>query len=166
MDFDFRIAIQQDLPEVCQLFLDAIKHMNSQNIPQWDEIYPNRQTLFDDIQKQQMYLLTENDTVVSVVVLNAEQDAEYQTGNWRHAGGKFAVIHRLCVKASNQNKGLGRRTMLIAEHELLRQGYDSVRLDAFSLNPFSQKLYESIGYQKTGEVTFRKGQFYLYEKLL
>jgi RimJ/RimL family protein N-acetyltransferase len=54
--------------------------------------------------------------------------------------------------------------MLLAEQELLRQGYSSVRLDAFTHNPFSCKLYESIGYTKAGEVIFRKGRFNLYEK--
>ena len=166
MNFDFRIASQLDLPEVSQLFLKAMMEMNSQGIHQWDAMYPNHDILMDDIKKQQMYLLTQDDTVVSVVVLNEEQDEQYRAAKWNHPDGKIAVIHRLCVKSSEQGKSLGKKTVLLAEQELLLQGYASVRLDAFSQNPFALKLYRSLGYQKTGEAFLRKGTFYLYEKWL
>ena len=166
MNFNFRMASQLDLEEVRQLFLNAMMQMNSQGIDQWDAVYPNRDILTDDIQKQQMYLLTQDDTVVSVVVLNEEQDEQYRAAKWNYVDGKVAVIHRLCVKPSEQRKSLGKKTVLLAEQELLRQEYDSVRLDAFSQNPFALKLYRSLGYQKTGETFFRKGTFYLYEKWL
>jgi ribosomal protein S18 acetylase RimI-like enzyme len=166
MNYNFRIATQQDLPEVLRLFSDAIKQLNSQGIDQWDAAYPDYDTLFSDIQKQQMYLVIQDDMIVSAVILNEEQDPQYQTAKWKHPGGKIAVIHRLCVKPSEQGKSLGKKTILLAEQELLRQEYDSVRLDAFPQNPTALRLYGSLGYQKTGEVFFRKGKFYLYEKLL
>jgi len=166
MNLNFRLAVQQDLPEVWQMFVDAIDLMNSQGIPQWDEIYPNHQTISDDIQKQQMYLLIQDEVIVSAVVLNEEQDQSYQTADWKHADGKIAVIHRLCVKTSTQGKSYGKKTVQLAEQELFRLGYDSVRLDAVSFNPFALKLYDSLGYQKTGEAFYRKGKFYLFEKPL
>jgi ribosomal protein S18 acetylase RimI-like enzyme len=54
--------------------------------------------------------------------------------------------------------------MAFIEETLRARGVKAVRLDAFSLNPFALRLYERLGYEKTGEVTFRKGLFYLYEK--
>lgn len=165
-DFSFKLAVPQDLPEVLRLFSDAVELMNSKGIDQWDTIYPDEQTLSGDIQNKQMHLLMQNGGIVSVIVLNEEQDAQYQTANWRQTEGKTAVVHRLCVKASEQGKGLGRKTILLAQEKLLKQGYDSVRLDAFSQNPSALHLYESLGYQKTGEMHIRKGRFYLYEKLL
>ena len=33
-------------------------------------------------------------------------------------------------------------------------------------NPFATKMYEKIGYEKTGSAEWRKGLFYLYEKKL
>ncbi len=166
MSFLFRIAAQCDFLEIWQIFQDAVEYHKTQGIAQWDEVYPDRNTIENDIQNQQMYLLTENGAILAAVVLNGEQDAEYQTGKWQYTDGKIAVIHRLCVKPAEQHRGLGRKMMLLAEQELLRQGYTSVRLDAFTHNPFSCRLYESIGYRRTGEVLFRKGRFNLYEKVL
>jgi ribosomal protein S18 acetylase RimI-like enzyme len=166
MNSKFRVANRQDLTEVIELYSDAVRRMESQGIDQWDAAYPDYDTLFGDIQKQEMYLLIQDDRILSAVVLNEEQDPQYQTAGWKHPGGKIAVIHRLCVKPSEQGKSLGKKTVLLAEQELLRQEYDSVRLDAFPKNSVALKLYSSLGYQKTGEVFFRKGKFYLYEKLL
>lgn len=56
--------------------------------------------------------------------------------------------------------------MRFIESTFLGNGIQAVRLDAFSLNPYALRLYERLGYRKTGEVTFRKGVFYLYEKEL
>ena len=44
--------------------------------------------------------------------------------------------------------------------------YTSIRLDAFSKNNRSLNLYEKNKYEKVGEVKFRKGLFYCYEKYI
>jgi ribosomal protein S18 acetylase RimI-like enzyme len=162
----FRIASESDLPEVWRIFQDAVEYHKTQGIAQWDEIYPDYNTIENDIHNRQMHLLEENGAVLAAVVLNEEQDSQYQIGKWRYTNGKIAVIHRLCVKPAEQHRGLGRKMMQLAEQKLQQQGYASVRLDASTHNPFSCRLYESIGYTKTGEVQFRKGRFNLYEKQL
>lgn len=104
--------------------------------------------------------------IVSVFVLNQECEEEYENGNWEHRESDFAVIHRLCVNPIFQNKKIGKKTMNIIEEMLRQKGIESVRLDAFSLNPYALKLYENLGYIKVGKVVWRKGQFYLFEKKL
>ena len=45
-------------------------------------------------------------------------------------------------------------------------GYESVRLDVFTKNPFAQKLYRNNGYKVRGYADWRKGRFDLMEKEL
>ena len=45
-------------------------------------------------------------------------------------------------------------------------GYNSVRLDTFTQNPFAQKLYRHNGYESRGYADWRKGRFDLMEKKL
>lgn len=52
------------------------------------------------------------------------------------------------------------------EDLLKKQRVQSIRLDAFSLNPYALKMYEALGYEKVGEINWRKGTFYLCEKKL
>ena len=162
----FRAAVQQESQEIFKIFSDAITHMNELGIDQWDSICPDQLTIHNDIQCRTMYLLSQKDSIISVIVLNEEQSPEYKTVCWQHRGRKVAVIHRLCVKPTEQGKGFGKKIILLAEQELLKLGYDCVRLDAFSQNPVAAKLYEAFGYEKAGQVSFRKGIFYCYEKIL
>lgn len=156
----------EDLNIIISIFRNAINAMNDNNINQWDEIYPTNTNLEQDILNKQMYVGIKDDEIVSAVVINNEFEEEYKNGNWRYENERFAVVHRLCVNPIHQNKKIGKDTMIKIEELLKIEGIQSIRLDAFSLNPYALQMYETLGYQKVGEVNWRKGLFYLLEKKL
>jgi len=167
MDFQVRKALAGDLSTVSSIFLRAIQTMDAQNIPQWDTLYPNEEVLSRDIADQNMYAITDSlGTILSVFVLNQEFDPGYANGNWEYRGQRFAILHRLCVDPTRQNQGIGSRTLRVIEKLAKKLGFHALRLDAFSLNPFALQMYQKAGYEKVGEVVFRKGLFYLFEKVL
>lgn len=43
---------------------------------------------------------------------------------------------------------------------------EAIRLDVFSRNPYSQRLYARAGYVQTGIADWRMGRFYLMEKYI
>lgn len=161
-----RKAAPGDLDAISALFRSAIAVMDENGIPQWDEIYPNEDDFREDIEKGQMLLCEYGGRIASVFVLNRQRDDEYKNGVWRGDDDTCAELHRLCVDPAFQNGGIGAETVRLAEELLRESGIKSVRLDAFSLNPYALRLYEKSGYRKVGEANFRKGLFYLYEKLL
>lgn len=160
-----RIAKTIDLTDVVGLFTGTVRKLKDAGIEQWDEIYPDKGILEEDIVSGQMYLCEIQKTIASAFTLNCECEAEYGNGKWRF-DGSYMVVHRLCVNPSLQNQGIGTKTMIIVEDMLRVHGIKAVRLDAFSLNPYALKTYEKLGYIKVGEVNWRKGLFYLYEKAL
>jgi len=162
----FERAVPADLPEVLALFQAATKHMDEHGIPQWDEIYPNRDVLGSDIALGELTVGRIDGKAACVFVLSERYDEEYAQGRWRFPDSRFCVLHRLCVHPAFQNRRVAARAMDFIEAALKSDGVESVRLDAFSLNPYALRLYESRGYEKAGEVTFRKGLFYLFEKKL
>lgn len=155
-----------DLKEIVELFKRAIIKMDENNIPQWDELYPDESILKCDIEKNEMYVWRVDNKIASVAVLNKEYDEEYSNGKWKYPNSEFRIIHRLCVNPDFQSCGIGTKTMKSIEEYLKLQKIDSIRLDAFSLNPYALKMYEKLGYEKVGKVQWRKGIFYLYEKKL
>jgi|AGTN01.3.fsa_nt_gi Acetyltransferases len=165
MDTVFRPATVSDADAAGELFAQAIAHMRQNGIEQWDEIYPSEAVLRADIEGGEMHVLTRGGELLSAVVINARQDAEYAGGDWR-CGDNAAVIHRLCVHPKFQRQGIARATMRHAERLISGWGYGCIRLDAFTQNPYALRLYESLGYRKAGEVMFRKGRFILFEKEL
>jgi GNAT superfamily N-acetyltransferase len=150
----------EDINIIDKIFKNAIENMIKNNVFQWDEIYPNKEILENDIIKNQMYKILFNNDIVSIFVLNKEYDKEYLSGKWVYNGDNFIVLHRLCVNTKYQNRGFGIKTMLCIERHLKNNGTKSIRLDAFSKNPIALKLYNKLGYRRTGEATWRKGLFY------
>jgi ribosomal protein S18 acetylase RimI-like enzyme len=56
--------------------------------------------------------------------------------------------------------------MVHIEETLKKSGTESIRLDAFPQNPYAIKMYRKLGYKKVGDLTLRKGDFILMEKIL
>lgn len=162
----FERAVPADLPEILLLFQTATKRMNEQGIPQWDELYPNRDVLCEDIAREELYLCRIDGKIACVFVLSEQYDGEYDQGRWRFPDSRFCVLHRLCVHPDFQHRRVAARALDYIEETLKTGGIESIRLDAFSQNPYALRLYESRGYEKVGQVRFRKGLFYLYEKQL
>lgn len=161
-----RLAAIDDLKDIIIIYKNAIKVMEKNNIFQWDEIYPSDSIVEQDIIKKQMFVGMSDNTIVSVGVINTEFDDDYKNGKWKYNNDCFAIIHRLCVNPTYQNQRIGKNTMLLYEDLLRKEKYVTIRLDAFSLNSYALKLYESLGYKKVGEANWRKGLFYLFEKKL
>lgn len=164
MEMEFRTATIDDLDALVALYGAATQDMLRQGIDQWDEYYPDREILTEDVESGDMTLGLLDGEPACAWVVNREYEPEYELGTWEHTGGDFCVLHRLCVNPELQGRGLARQAMARMEKNALDKGFDSVRLDVFSQNLHAQRLYERLGYKRTGEVRFRKGIFYLMEK--
>lgn len=157
------LARLEELDALHGIVRAAVRHMDEQGISQWDEVYPSRSVLKKDIDRQQMYILEAGGQEAGIMVLNEEQSPEYTEIDWKYAG-RALVIHRLTVAPGFQRRGLATRLMDFAEEFAFTEGYDCIRLDAFTGNPAAFGLYERRGYRKAGVVRFRKGEFFCYEK--
>ena len=140
--------------------------MEKDNIHQWDEIYPDKDILKEDITKNQMYIGKTDNKIAVCFVLSEDYDEEYKNGCWKYTDSRFNVIHRLCVNPLFQNQGIAAKTLEYIENLSKSEGYDSIRLDCFTQNPYSRKLYDKAGYSITGYADWRKGRFELREKKL
>ena len=159
-------ATINQLDEIFSVYQKAIINMEKNNIHQWDEIYPDKTILSDDINKNQMYIGEIDNTIVVCFVLSEECDEEYKNGKWKYPEAKFSVIHRLCVNPDFQNQGIASKTLEYIEKLCKSQGYESIRLDCFTENPYSLRLYKKAGYSTVGYADWRKGRFELQEKKL
>ncbi|MDR0828921.1 MAG: GNAT family N-acetyltransferase [Prevotellaceae bacterium] len=163
---ELQLAKIEDLNIIEKIFKNVIQNLTDNNIFQWDEIYPNATILEIDILKNQLYKIIFENNIISAFVLNKEFDKEYGNGKWNYCGENFIILHRLCVDTAYQNKGYGEKTMLLIEDYLKNNGIQAIRLDVFPQNNYAMKLYNKLGYRKTGEAHWRKGLFYLFEKII
>lgn len=159
----FRRAEESDLSAAAAIIAGAVEKMRREGIDQWDERYPSARDLALDIARGELTLLVGEKGPEALFVLNAEQTPDYENGSWREKE-RFLVLHRLCVAAGAQGKGVASKALARAEEMAKKAGARSLRLDAFRENPAALRLYEGRGYVRRGEISIRKGVFYLYEK--
>lgn len=158
-----RHASIDELDKLCSITTSATEQMNRQGILQWDDLYPSREILLSDIERQEMHVVCIEDTIAGLIVINNEQPPEYSAIPWKYSGSAL-VIHRLAIDPLHQGRGLATKLIKYAEEYAVIGKYDCIRLDTFTNNPTSNALYKKLGYIETGIVQFRKGSFCCYEK--
>lgn len=166
MIITYKKACLDNVPEIINLIRSAVRSMEKTGIHQWDELYPTKKDIINDINNSEMFVGKVDDKVAAIYVINVSCDLEYNKGDWRYPNCEYRIIHRLCVHPDFQNKGIAKTTMKHIESELRKSGIKAIRLDAFSENPFALKLYQNLGYSIVGHADWRKGRFYLMEKYI
>ncbi|MCT2409137.1 GNAT family N-acetyltransferase [Chryseobacterium antibioticum] len=160
-----RKATQRDIIQASEVLEEVKMHMLSEGIDQWDQEYPNKIVLMQDVEKEEAFIYEEQNELLAYMALNEKCDEEYNDLNWKTAV-PFVVIHRLYVKPTAQGKGISSKMIRYAEKYALDSQYRSIRFDAFSLNETANMVYLKKGYELVGTVSFRKGVFNCYEKAI
>lgn len=160
----FRRAAVSDMEPVAGMYRAAVSAMEEHHIMQWDDVYPDRSVLEADIMRGEMYVGHIGDVLVAAYVINRECDQAYDAGDWVYPDSPCFIVHRLCVSPEFQHCGVGRAAMESVERWAVNRGAETIRLDCFTLNPFACALYRSLDYRVVGRVTWRKGDFFLFEK--
>ncbi len=154
---------------IFEIFQNCKLAMEKEGIFQWNQSYPNIEVISSDILRGHSYgLYDENEkTCVGVISINTDQEPEYKSVKWEDIG-LVLIIHRLAIAPSHQNNGFARSLMDFAENYGLKNGFTSIRLDAYSGNLRAINFYEKRGYIKRGEIYFagRDLPFFCLEKKL
>ena len=165
---EITMATEQHLDESLRLCRNCSKIMKTKGIDQWDEVYPNKEIFQEDINNHSLYIaVVENsEEMMGCIVLNDCQEPEYKAVEWSYRQGNIAVIHRLMVHPNYEGKGVARNLVEFIEKLAKENGYTAIRLDVFSQNLRAINFYKRQGYQVSGKVNFRKGEFLCCEKII
>ncbi len=162
-------ASKQDLDQLLTVVKSCGKNLIDQGIFQWNEEYPKREDLLEDIELQELWKLEDKNSIIGLIVLTENEDAEYQDVKWLTKNHKNLYIHRLAVDPKFQGKGYAQKLMDFAEKYARENGYNSIRLDTFSENKRNLNFYEKRNYVKLESIYFPKQSefpFYCYEKIM
>lgn len=164
-----RRAKISEIPDILTITQACAKKMQENGIFQWNEHYPSKEAFQKDIDRGELFVMEEKNTVQGTIVISTVMDEEYKPIQWLTPNGNSVYIHRLSVHPNLQGKGLAQQMMDIAENHASEHRFVSVRLDTFSQNKRNQRFYEQRGYQKLGDIYFPKQSmhpFHCYELVL
>lgn len=150
---NIRLGEIHEVEQLTELAQSCGAHLRSLGIEQWTADYPNKEILSEDISREELYVLEDNNSIQAMIVLNENADPEYDAVNWlTNETSKNLYVHRLATSPESQGKGFARKLMDFAENFARENNYDSIRLDTFSQNQRNQKFYENRSYTNLGEL--------------
>ncbi|AZI20136.1 GNAT family N-acetyltransferase [Chryseobacterium taklimakanense] len=166
-EIKFRKATQDDADKIWKILRQAIERRRLDGSLQWQNGYPNPETVNSDIEKQIGYVLTENDRVVAycAVLLNDEPAYENIEGKWL-SDGDFNVVHRVAVSDEVAGKGYATEIFRRIEDFSRQNGIFSVKVDTNFDNAAMLHILKKLGYSYCGEVYPSGGVRKAFEKLI
>ncbi len=162
-----RKANPDDAPIIWDILSAAIQLRKEQGSAQWQDGYPNLQTVENDIAQEQGYVYDSGDELLGYVaiILNTEPAYDEIEGQW-HGDGDFYVVHRLAVARETAGTGVATSILKEVEHLALKNKIFSIRADTNYDNAAMLKILNNLNYVYCGEVYFRGSARKAFEKLL
>ena len=152
---------------IWHILQQAIQQRKLDGSDQWQNGYPNEQTVYDDIKNGFAYVLVDNNVIIAyaAIIFGIEPAYNNINGSWL-TNDNYVVVHR--VATSNAVKGKGIATLLFKEIETLSiaQNVYSIKVDTNFDNVPMMKILDRLGYSYCGEIYFSGAMRKAYEKVL
>ena len=163
----FRKAEISDKDIIWEIIQQSIERRRIDGSTQWQNGYPNEQTVESDIAKNFGFVLTVNDEIAVYVALIFNDEPAYSSieGAWL-TNGEFVVIHRVAVLEKFAGQGLAKKLFDVIEDYVKSQNVHSIKVDTNFDNAAMLKILESKGYTYCGEVLLNSGMRKAFEKVL
>lgn len=164
----YRKAEIDEAKQIMRIIKDAVANMERVGVQQWNDSYPTLEIIEEDIKTSTGYVLTDEAGIAAYVCVSENQPKEYADIQWEDTEGRCCVIHRLVVAVDRQGRGVAKQLVRAYEKQAKEDGCSSIRLDTYSKNPISMKLYPGMGYTLKGDVRFfhHMEEFPVFEKQL
>lgn len=160
----FRLGRPEEADGIFAMYRAAAVRGRENGSSAWDDDYPDLRTLQEDLAQGRLLVLEEGGAILACVSLLESEEPETEGLSWTPARACFPA--RLCVDPDRQGEGLGERVMRHLADHARAEGLGSIRLLAAVANPAANRLYERLGYRRTGLITLYGLEFSGYERLV
>jgi GNAT superfamily N-acetyltransferase len=167
MNYSFRKATTLEIQAIWEILKQAIARRKQDGSEQWQDGYPNLQSVQNDVEKGHGFVLTEGETIIGYTAILINDEPEYAKikGEWL-SNTDFVVFHRVALSEGYLGKGLAKKMLEYIEEFALNNNIFSVKADTNFDNIAMLKIFEKSGYKYCGKVYFRGGERKAFEKVL
>lgn len=169
MVMEFRKAMEVDIDSIMNIIKQAQEYFKEQGIDQWQNNYPNVETIKNDIEKGYGYVLLKDGKIVGTVSVSFDGEKTYENiyeGKWI-SNLQYAVVHRMAIDSKLKGKGLASIIMKNIEKMCLDRDVHSIKIDTHEDNKSMQRLIDKNGFKYCGIIYLADGSKRLaYEKLI
>ena len=161
---EIRLAFPNEVDAIMQVIEEAKKCLADAGSTQWQNGYPNIDTIIEDIISGQAYVALEEGELLAYAAVTKSPEKSYEAiydGNWEGKETEYLVFHRIAVASDVQGQGVA-QTFL----EGLIEGFDYLdfRSDTHDQNKVMQHIFEKLGFKQVGKVPV-DGERLAYQKI-
>ena len=161
---EIRLAFPNEVDAIMQVIEDAKRCLADAGSTQWQNGYPNTDTIIEDIISGQAYVALEEGELLAYAAVTKSPEKAYEAiydGNWEGKEAEYLVFHRIAVASDVQGQGVA-QTFL----EGLIEGFDYLdfRSDTHDQNKVMQHIFEKLGFKQVGKVPV-DGERLAYQKV-
>lgn len=162
-----RKATPTELPVIWEIIQYAIEQRRLDGSDQWQDGYPNENTLQQDLDNGDAYLVTEDDVILAYAAIIFDKEPAYEDieGQWL-SNGDYACVHRVAASKQAKGKRVGITLFQMIEALCRDKKVYSIKVDTNFDNQPMLKILEKLQYTYCGEVYFRGSARKAFEKLL
>lgn len=166
-EIKLRKAGIEDRDKIWTILQQAIERRRQDGSSQWQNGYPNLDTVESDIAKGFGYVMTVDGeiAVYSALIINDEPAYSTIEGAWL-SNGEFVVVHRVAVDEKFAGQGMVKKLFDHIEEFTKSNGIQSVKVDTNFDNTAMLKILEGKGYSYCGEVCLAGGMRKAFEKII
>lgn len=166
---EFRQSDEADIGAIMDIIGQAQNYFKALGIDQWQNNYPNAETIRNDIDHKNSYVLQKGNKIVATVAVSFDGEKTYDSiyeGKWI-TNSEYAVIHRIAVGNSYKGMGLSSEIIKDIEQICLSKGVYSLKVDTHEANRSMQRLLEKNYFQYCGIIYLQDGSKRIaFEKVL
>lgn len=161
---EIRLAFPNEVNQIMQVIEGAKKCLAEAGSTQWQNGYPDADTIIEDIISGQAYVALEEGELLAYAAVTKSPEKAYEAiydGNWEGRESEYLVFHRIAVASEVQGQGVA-QTFL----EGLIEGFDYLdfRSDTHAKNKAMQHIFENLGFKQVGKVPV-DGERLAYQKI-
>ena len=160
MNYTIRLVTENEIDEVMAIINDA-KELLKKDSLQWQQGYPFKETMINDIKRKELYGYYLDDYLVGIVALVVGLDKNYTEieGKWDIvASEKDLAIHRIAVRKGYYHKKIGDTFIKLSIDLAKKLSIKSIKADTHIKNIPMQMLLTNNGFLYKGIIYLKRDE--------
>lgn len=162
---ELRKALDNEIETAVDIIDMAKEHLRKQGIDQWQNGYPDRASIIEDIDKERGYFIVEKDEIIGYLCADYDGEPAYDSlnGKWEF-GSPYVVVHRMAFSDKARGKGASTKAFALVEEMSKEKGVSAFRIDTDEDNNKMKHILKKCGFQYRGTILFDDSEKIAFEK--
>lgn len=160
----------KDITDIMRIINQAKDYFKNHNIDQWQDGYPNEESIKQDISENKSYVLIKDNKIIGTMFFTIGDDPTYsyiENGEWLTSNQPYAVIHRIVVDENLKGRNFAFELVKYAIECCKEQHIKSIRIDTHFDNLSMQAFLRKHDFQPCGTIYLENGDPRIaFEKIL